>query len=132
MIQLSNVINKDYAYTQAEAALCIWEYALERYRDARDGHSFEPTEGAFYIWLTDGEGACNGRSNAIELAHLVEHAYQIGNGNDDQLDGYAFDWEVCPTICEEMARLGVPPKLVTLVHATDIGKRLVTELEEIY
>jgi hypothetical protein len=75
-----NMIGDDWhggdVYEQAETALCIWEHVIENNgRDDRD-----ELEKSLYNWFTQGQGIFAGRAAAINLAWLVERAYQVGNG----------------------------------------------------
>jgi hypothetical protein len=124
----TNWLKKDPAYTQAECALCIWEYAVESHR--RSNQNTQPT---FYDWLAKpfDEGAAEARSNAIGIAYLVEAAYQIGNDGDNiLLSRWSFDWEVVPVICDELMELCSGPSHVNLGAARLIGKRLVKLMQE--
>ena len=94
-IEKRNKLEEQSVYVQAETALCIWEYA----------HNMLATVKApkIFNWLKQHEGAFTGRENAIYLAHLVEHAWHKAHGDDFELDGYAFDWEIVPYLLEYWA-----------------------------
>lgn len=115
-----NVIDKGRAFTQAEAALCIWEYTLQG-----TDHSKK-----VYEWIKDGEGAAQARQNCIEIAHFVEHAYQVGNGGKDALTNWCFDWEVVPVIMQGFVGLCPGgPSDITVEIAVEVGTITVAAME---
>lgn len=116
--------NDSDVYTQVETALCIWEYVLEQ---TTNQNRSEPE--ALYNWFTQEQGVYAGRSAAIDLAWLVERAYQVGNGGDKLLlDGLAFDWEIVPYIIETWAELFDYPAEITAQNADHLGASLPVEL----
>lgn len=94
MIEARNKLTNGATYDQAETALCIWEYVLDSVPRGRRN----PDDSPLYKWITGEQGVYAGRSNAIRLAHLVEHAYRVAHGDEHMLDGYAFDWELVPFV----------------------------------
>lgn len=114
-------------YTQVETALCIWEYVLEQTvnKTRNDPESL-------YNWFTQEEGVYAGRAAAIDLAWLVERAYQVGHGQNEEyrLDGLAFDWEIVPYIIETWAELFDSPADITAQIADQLGETLPAALEK--
>ena len=86
-----NKLEDGPAYSQAETALCIWEHILDAIPRGR-----RTDEVPLYRWISAGEGAYNGRMNSINLAYLVDYAYEQANGEECRLDGHAFDWDLVP------------------------------------
>jgi hypothetical protein len=116
MTQLeTNVINVGEAYNQADAALCIWEHVLE----CSTGKDTPLRD-----WFAGGEGAAQARTNCIELAPLVNYAYEVGSGDEFLLDQWAFDWDVCPVIVDEFSELCIGPGDVTIEIAKMVGLTL--------
>lgn len=109
-------------FTQVETALCIWEYVIEQTgRDDRGEYSE-----SLYNWFTQHQGVYAGRQAAIDLAWLVERAYQVGHGQNEEyrLDGLAFDWEIVPYIIETWAELYDSPADITAQIADQLGETL--------
>jgi hypothetical protein len=126
-----NMIGDDWhggdVYEQAETALCIWEHVIEN--NGRDDRG--ELEKSLYNWFTQGQGIFAGRAAAINLAWLVERAYQVGNGDDEhRLDGHAFDWEIVPYIISTWAELFDSPDDITAEHADQLGATLPAVFEE--
>jgi len=117
-------------YEQAETALCIWEFVMEcRVEDKTK----RPVDGSgVYEWITQEQGAYHGRSNAIKLAWLVERAYQVGNGQNEEyaLDGLAFDWEIVPYIISTWVELFDSPEDITVEIADQLGETLPEALKQ--
>lgn len=115
-------------YQQAETALCIWEHVLdETHRDDRG----DPE--SLYNWMTQEQGVYAGRAAAIDLAWLVERAYRVGHGTEEEyrLDGFAFDWEIVPYIIETWHELFDGPHEITPEIADQLGETLPAALREI-
>jgi len=121
MIELTeNVINKGDAHTQAEAALCVWEYALSQAGEEKSMFKGVASRGALYDWLCDGEGAAVARDNCIEIAHFVEHAYKVANDND-AMTNWCFDWDVVPVIMQAFRGRVKSPSDITTEIAIEVG-----------
>jgi hypothetical protein len=78
-------MNETYTRDETEAAMCIWEFCLDR-RTVGEEDVFD--------WLRGGEGAAAARDMCILLAPDCERSYLIakGEGYDDN-----FDWNFVPT-----------------------------------
>ncbi len=110
MTELTNsVISEGVGFIQAEAALCVWEYALE--------------EKPVYDWLRGGEGAAQARTACIEIAYLVEIAYQTASGGDQsRMDRWLFDWDIVPVIMQGFrGRVPRGPEDITIEIAVEVG-----------
>lgn len=122
MIQLDNVIKTGDAYDQADAALCAWEYALDALHE--DDHD------APYCWLAGREAEAAARNACIDIAHLIEIAYRVGNGETGpgephrKLTSYPYDWEVVPAIMDEFMKMADSPGEITTDMAATLGERL--------
>ena len=113
---LKSLLSEGDIYTQAETALCIWEHIIEETHNKDD---------SLYRWITQEQGVFYGRQQAIELAYLVELAYQTGNGDDYALGGSAFDWEiVLPIVLAQFMERTDRPSAVTQEMAIEVGKLL--------
>lgn len=117
-MQQENKINTGDEFVQAEVALCIWEYILsKRGEEQEKGDMPNP-----YIWIGGEQGAAHARTQSIEIAHLVEMAYQFGLGEDNRLDGWCFDWDIVPVIVVYfMGRSPDGTAGVTIEHAKECG-----------
>lgn len=114
-------------YTQVETALCIWEHVIES-----TGRDDRGNPDSLYNWFTQEQGVFAGRAAAIDLAWLVERAYQVGHGQNEEyrLDGFAFDWEIVPYIIEIWAELFDSPADITAEIADQLGETLPAALEK--
>ena len=72
---------KEYTEDTAMTALCIWEAVLE---ECMGG----PMPGDLYQWITNREGVYAGRQAALDLAPMLDVAWESAD-----LDGETFDWE---------------------------------------
>lgn len=127
-IEKRNKLEDGEAYSQAETALCIWEHVLESTYE----NPGRPARKELYNWMTQEQGVYNGRMNAINLAYLVDYAYDKANGEEYCLDGPAFDWELVPFMINAWSeRLDHPEdvdieeadKMAILLLATFGGQR---------
>mgnify|MGYP003646195434 CR=1 FL=1 len=123
-ISKTNWIRKGTAYTQAETALCIWEHVIESRSVA--GGKLHTSDA--YDWFAQEEGVYNGRNNAINLAYLVDIAYETGHGEEHYFDGLAFDWEVVPRVITLFMERADSPTEITVKIAIEVGNQLVQEL----
>ena len=125
MTDITNVLGGSMAdsdvFTQAETALCIWEHVLESIR----GENLDGLD-VTKEWFNQHEGVFNGRMNAINLAYLVDIAYETGQGGEAnyRLDGHAFDWEIVPMIVSQFMERTDSPTLVTVDMAIEVGNQL--------
>lgn len=87
---------------EADAALCIWEYALDPV-----GGDIATAE-AFLHWLKQDEGFATARDTVLDLAPMCEIAYVWAkhHGFDS-----SFDWEFVPRWCRYAMKRKVPSDL---------------------
>jgi hypothetical protein len=88
--------------SEADAALCIWEYALSPvYGDTAMAEKF-------LDWLKQGEGYAAARATVLDIAPLCEVAYvwAMHHGFDT-----SFDWEFVPPFCRFAMCRKVPSDL---------------------
>jgi len=79
------MIKLAFTFSEAEAAMCLWEDCLRRCGNGEGDAVFD--------WLRCEEGAAAARQKCLELAEVVELSYDIAfaDGYDD-----SFDWEFVP------------------------------------
>ncbi len=107
-IAINDVSDNIVTESEALMSMMIWEYALD------EGSRFTPAKA--YDWLKDGEGAYQGRDNALLVAKAFMRAsdWAYANGFDD-----SEDWEFIPRMIPEIMTRASRPQNVT----SDICRR---------
>jgi len=109
---------------EALMAMMIWEWAICQKLTPED---IEEDECVLADWLADGEGAYQGRDNALLIAPLLmpasEWAYE--NGFDD-----SEDWEFLPRLMYLILERTAAPSYLTRDHALACAKQVVMEYLE--
>ena len=97
-----------FTHAAADAALCIWESALDDYQAA-------------YIWLCQGEGACTGRDNALLIAEHCESAWKKAESLG--YDG-SFDWDFVPRFLAKVIERCETPGTINANIACQTGEAI--------
>ena len=102
-------------------AIAIWEAVLDRNR-----HDWKNKDDSFHEWFTGGEGACEGRQVALDIAPLFTPAWETIS----EEYGDAFDWEFVPQFLEIMFNSGKSPRELTQQAANIYAKFILLNHKE--